>query len=169
MKKTIAALIVLFITVSGYAQKGEQAAGINLNFGTYTANFGLGAKYQYGITDAIRLEGGFDYFFESGFTSMWDININAHYLFPFAQKFTVYPLVGFTYSNWKDMADWNIEDWMNENAGFDTEHYNKFGANIGAGIQYDFSNRWRANFDIKYQILNTYGQAVLNLGVVYKF
>lgn len=170
MKKVIIAFALLLISIGGYAQKGEQAAGINLNFGTYASNFGLGAKYQYGITDAIRVEGAFDYFFETGYVSMWDINVNVHYLFPFAEKFAVYPLIGLTYTNWKDMGDYDIDEALSdENYEIGSKHYNKFGANIGAGIQYNFLERWRADFGIKYQIVGDYGQAVLQLGIAYKF
>ena len=54
MKKLL--LIVSFIAlgiVSAFAQKGEKAIGINLGYGTEVSNVGLGAKFQYGITDAI--------------------------------------------------------------------------------------------------------------------
>ena len=100
-------LCVALISVGAFAQKGEQRVGLNLNYGTEISNVGLGAKYQYGITDAIRLEGSFDYFFKKDGASMWDINVNAHYLFPFAKKFAVYPLVGLTYANCKVTGGWS--------------------------------------------------------------
>ena len=64
MKKLFLMLCVALVSVGAFAQKGEQRVGLNLNYGTEVANVGLGAKYQYGLTDAIRLEGGFDYFFK---------------------------------------------------------------------------------------------------------
>ena len=99
MKKLFLMLCVALVSVGAFAQKGEQRVGLNLNYGTEISNVGLGAKYQYGITDAIRIEGSLDYFFKKDGASMWDINVNAHYLFPFAEKFAVYPLVGLTYTN----------------------------------------------------------------------
>lgn len=43
-------------------------------------NIGLGVKYQYNITDAIRLEGVGNYYLKTDGFSMWDINVNGHYL-----------------------------------------------------------------------------------------
>lgn len=182
MKKLFLVLCVALIGMgSAFAQKGEQRVGLNLNYGTEVANAGLGAKYQYGLTDAIRLEGGFDYFFKKDGASMWDININAHYLFPFADKFAAYPLVGLTYSHWKmdgygvDLGDTSglgsfgddldeFEEGMNS-----SESSSKFGVNLGAGIQYDINDKWAANFEIKYQLIGDYGQAVFGIGAIYKF
>ena len=45
-------------------------------------NGGFGAKIQYNVTKPIRLEGVFVYLPSSDRLGMWNININAHYLFP---------------------------------------------------------------------------------------
>lgn len=66
-------------SVCVFAQKGDKSAGINLNFGTTAKNVGLGAKFQYGITDAIRIEPSLTYYF--GGSGMLDITANAHYVF----------------------------------------------------------------------------------------
>ena len=86
MKKLFLTLCVAFIGVSAFAQKGETAVGINLMYGTEISNLGIGAKAQYNFTDAIRGEASFNYFLEKDAMKMWDININAHYLFPVANK-----------------------------------------------------------------------------------
>lgn len=80
------------ISVGAFAQKGEKAVGVNLNFGTTASTVGLGAKFQYGITDAIRIEPSLTYYF--GNTGMFDVAVNAHYLFNVAPKINVYPLAG---------------------------------------------------------------------------
>lgn len=180
MKKLFLVLCVALIGMgSAFAQKGEQRVGLNLNYGTEISNVGLGAKYQYGITDAIRLEGSFDYFFKKDGLGMWDINVNAHYLFPVAEKFKVYPLVGLTYSHWKmdgidygsefegmspeDKEEWGITDLEESSSA------SKFGVNLGAGVQYDVNETWAVNFEVKYQLISDYNQAVFGLGVAYKF
>lgn len=187
MKKLFLVLCVALIGMgSAFAQKGEQRVGLNLNYGTEISNVGLGAKYQYGITDAIRLEGSFDYFFKKDGASMWDINVNAHYLFPFAEKFAVYPLVGLTYANCKvsggwsndafsseeiqDMIDAGIIEDASEVAGeSESAHESKFGVNLGAGVQYAINDRWGVNFEVKYQLISDFDQAVFGIGATYKF
>lgn len=173
-------------SVCAFAQKGGQRVGLNLNYGTEISNVGLGAKYQYGITDAIRLEGGFDYFFKKDGASMWDINVNAHYLFPFAEKFAVYPLVGLTYANCKVSGGWSndafsqeeiqdmidaglIEDASEVTGESSSSHESKFGVNLGAGVQYAINDKWNVNFEVKYQLISDFDQAVFGLGVAYKF
>jgi len=179
MKKLFLMLCAALVSVGAFAQKGEQRVGLNLNYGTEISNVGLGAKYQYGITDAIRLEGSFDYFFKKDGASMWDINVNAHYLFPFAEKFAVYPLVGLTYSHWKldgidygsefegmspeEQEEWGITDLEESSSA------SKFGVNLGAGVQYAINDRWGVNFEVKYQLISDFDQAVFGIGATYKF
>lgn len=179
MKKSFLIVFCALMSVCAFAQKGEKAAGVNLSYGTEISNLGIGVKYQHGITDAIRLEGGFDYFLKKDGLSMWDINVNAHYLFPVADKFKVYPLVGLTYTNWKggavdDALDF-IDGVLDEAYGEDdyTEggsgSESRFGANLGAGVQYDITTKWAVNFEVKYQLIKDCNQAVFTLGAAYKF
>ena len=171
-------LFVALLSVGAFAQKGEQKIGLNLNYGTEISNMGLGAKYQYGITDAIRLEGSFDYFFKKDYLSMWDINVNAHYLFPVAEKFKVYPLVSLTYTNWKFDGESVAKDFWGDDYDeveddFDEgdldQSSGKFGVNLGAGVQYDINSKWAVNFEVKYQLISDFNQAVFGLGIAYKF
>ena len=48
-----------------YAQKGRQAIGFGLSYGTEIESIGLGLKYQYNITNPIRLEPSLNYFIEN--------------------------------------------------------------------------------------------------------
>lgn len=162
MKKLF--VLMGFIALVGmnsvFAQKGEQTVGVNLGYGTEISNFGIGAKYQHGITNAIRAEVSFDYFLKKDFVSMWDINLNAHYLFPVADKFKVYPLAGLTYTNWK--LSFDDEDFGSSSTG-------KFGVNLGAGAQYPVTDKLNINFEIKYQLISDFNQAVFSVGVNYRF
>lgn len=56
--KKILFLAVCFLMLVGntYAQKGKQAIGFGLSYGTEIESVGLGLKYQYNITNPIRLE-----------------------------------------------------------------------------------------------------------------
>ncbi|MBS1335556.1 MAG: autotransporter outer membrane beta-barrel domain-containing protein, partial [Blautia sp.] len=52
MKKIFVLFIVFFLTLScSYAQKGKQAIGFGLSYGTEIESIGLGIKYQYNITN----------------------------------------------------------------------------------------------------------------------
>lgn len=171
---------------SACAQKGEKAVGVNLGYGTEISNLGIGAKFQYGITDAIRTEASFNYFLKKDGASMWDVNVNAHYLFPIVDRFKVYPLLGLTYANCKADMGWSndamtpeeIQDLIDAGIINDASEVTgetssasegKFGVNLGAGIQYDLSNKIAINFEVKYQLIKDFNQAVFGVGVAYKF
>ena len=168
---------------SAFAQKGEKAVGVNLGYGTEISNLGIGAKFQYGITDAIRTESAFNYFLKKDGATMWDINVNAHYLFPVADKFNVYPLVGLTYANCKvggwsyegltakeiqELIDAGIIEDASEMTGSSGSE-GRFGVNLGAGVQYDLSSKLAINFEVKYQLIKDFNQAVFGVGIAYKF
>ena len=45
-----------------------------------------------------------------------------------------------------------------------------FGANLGAGIEYDLSDSWKIGFETKYQIIGKgFSQVVFTVGAAYKF
>lgn len=171
MKKLFLILCITLVSMEVFAQKGEKAIGLNLSYGTEISNLGIGAKGMYNFTNAIRVEAGFDYFLKKDYVSMWDINVNAHYLFPIAEKFKVYPLVGLTYTNWK--LDGNSLMGDIDGIPMEDENYDastgKFGVNLGAGIQYDITDKWAVNFELKYQLISDFNQAVFGIGIAYKF
>lgn len=176
MKKSLLVIMLCVIGLGVYAQKGEKAIGVNLGYGTEISNLGIGAKFQYGITDAIRAEASFDYFLKKDGVSMWDINLNAHYLFPVADKFKVYPLVGLTYTNWKlggdmdsDLGDNDFDYGYGEEIDIEDSNTGKFGVNLGAGVEYAISSNLSVNFELKYQLISDFNQAVFGVGVAYKF
>lgn len=180
MKKYILALIISLVSVCSFAQvKGDKAVGLNISYGTEISNIGIGVKGQYNFTDAIRAEAAFDYFLKKDGMSMWDINLNAHYLFPVAEKIKVYPLVGLTYTNWKlsfsdDDVSMSEYPWSNEysNGGEDSDDSSstgKFGVNLGCGVSYDITDKLAINAEVKYQLISDFNQAVFSVGVAYKF
>ena len=183
MKKLFLTLVIALVGVGAFAQvKGDKAVGINRSYGTEISNLGIGVKGQYNFTDVIRAEASFDYFLEKDGLKMWDINVNAHYLFPIAEKIKVYPLVGLTYTNWSGNGNsgWYYDDpdimEDMEDMGYETEgsaegsgSEGKFGVNLGAGISYDINEKWAVNFEAKYQLISDLNQAVFGVGVAYKF
>lgn len=159
-------------SVCVFAQKGDMSAGINLNFGTTAKNVGLGAKFQYGITDAIRIEPSLTYYF--GGSGMLDITANAHYVFNVASKFNVYPLAGIGF----DMCRYETVDfgdsWDDLLMGGDLETKHEtvscFKFNFGAGAEYDITSRIAMGLELRYEVITGgYSQFVVGIGGKYKF
>lgn len=166
MKKIFMTLCVALITLGASAQKGEQNIGAHVLYGTDASNIGLGVKYQNNITDAIRLEAVGDYYLKTDGFSMFDVNVNGHYLFPLSDKVTVYPLVGINYTSWKqesaisygeEHSDYNIDI-------KDTS----IGLNIGGGIQYKLTDKIRIGAELKYQTISAArSTVVIGAGVTF--
>lgn len=92
---------------------------------------------------------------------MWDINFNAHYLFPITEKIKVYPLAGFTFTNWSV----SYSEAFISISGTES----RFGANLGGGFQYDVSDNFILNAEVKYQLISDFDQAVFSIGAAYRF
>lgn len=156
MKKCILFALCAIISMGVYAQAGKKAIGLYASYGTEIKNIGIGAKGQYNFTDAFRGEASFDYFLKKDHISMWDVNLNVHYLFPVGDSFRVYPLAGLSYTRWK------IDIVESASTG-------KFGANLGGGIELDLSSHLVLNAEAKYQLISDFDQAVFSVGFAYKF
>ena len=176
MKKHILVALCALFSMGTLAQTGEKAVGLNVSYGTEIKNIGIGVKGQYNFTDVIRGEASFDYFLKKDGLSMWDVNLNAHYLFPLGDKLKVYPLAGLSFTNWKadlilewddDIKDLIGEDLEDEDLGTWSE--SKFGVNLGGGIQYDLTDKLIFSAEAKYQLISDFDQAVFSVGVAYKF
>ena len=64
MKKLLMLITIFMVSMSANAQTHTKAIGVNLNYGSEISNMGIGAKFQYGITNAIRIEPAFNYYFK---------------------------------------------------------------------------------------------------------
>ena len=161
MKKLIVLFsMMFFIMGSAFAQKGIQAAGVHLSYGTEIESFGIGIKYQYNITDNIRLEPSMNYFFENNGIDQFDINANAHYLFPMASNVRIYPLAGLTF------ARWSFPQLI---GGKFSNDATRLGINFGGGAEMDITDKLMLNFELKYQFVNDFDQAIFNFGIAYMF
>lgn len=164
MKKSLIAILLCMVCVlPSLAQKGEPALGVNLGVApsvddySYT-NFGLGLKFQYGLTDHIRGEAEFTYWCESKDISAFELAANFHYMFNVANRFQMYPIVGIGYGQPRMNLD------AVGNVSFD-----RFLFNLGVGGEYEFSSRFVGTAEIKYQYMKDFSRLPITVGIAYKF
>lgn len=152
-------------------EKGEAAVGLNLGVapcvesGTSVTNFGIGAKFQYNVSDPVRLEADLDYWFKSDGMDIFDISANIHYLFSAGSIVKIYPLVGIGYARVKATADFNY-------GGSDfsiSASANRFLLNVGAGFQFAVSERVALGAEIKYQYIKDFSRIPISIGMTYLF
>jgi outer membrane protein X len=177
-KVAVVIIAVMTMSVAAYAQeKGDMAVGGNLVLGSGDSftNFGIGAKFQYNVTTPIRLEGSFTYFLPkkqgiSGLAessvSMWDLSVNAHYLFSVADKIKVYPLAGLGILGTSASASVDLGEYGSY-GGSASE--SEFGFNIGGGIDYNLTDKLILNAELKYKLGSTWDRLLVSAGLAYKF
>lgn len=161
------------VGLTGYAQsKGDMAVGLNLGVapllekGISITNFGIGAKFQYNVTNPIRLEADVDYWFKDKGLGIFDISANAHYLFHIGNKLSVYPLIGIGYANVSGAVTWDYDldgddDWSSS--------MSRFLFNVGAGAEYNITRKISAGLEIKYQYMKNFSRLPITIGATYHF
>ena len=174
-KKVAIVAISATINVTAYAQmyEGDKAFGGSLLIaGDETTLVGIGAKFQYNITDPIRLEGSFSYFFPKkesekylGTTietslNMWNLSLNGHYLLPISDNLTAYPLAGLGIAGLKAKAS---------ALGYsDSASKNYFGVNLGGGLDFHITDAITFNVEARYLIASEGGIFFLRAGVAFR-
>lgn len=180
MKKIFLMLIAVWgMTAISFAQKGESRVGLNLNIspcmesGASLTNFGLAAKYQYGLSNHFRLEGVVGYDFKAKGVGVFEVGANVHYLIKLGEKMKIYPIAGIGYANVSGIVsfdeDYDYEDYYYGDYDFDGESESKFYYNLGAGFEYDFTNRLSASVEVKWQGMQWFNRLPISVGVSYKF
>ena len=176
-KVAVAAIAVVTMSVAAHAQeKGSMAAGGNLVLGSGDdiTNIGIGAKFQYNVTDPLRLEGSFTYFLPkkqgvSGLAessvSMWDLSVNGHWLFPVADKVKVYPLAGLGILGTSASAEVDLGEWGNLGSASTSE----VAFNLGGGIDYELADNLVLNAELKYKLGSTWDRLLLSAGIAFRF
>jgi outer membrane protein X len=166
--------LTLTVVTANAQQKGDMAAGANFVLGTGddVTNFGIGAKFQYNVLDPLRLEGSFSYFLPKEYAAgmmklnMWDISVNAHWLFSIGDKFSLYPLAGLGIFGTKAKVEMDLGELGNyDTSASDTS----FGANIGGGVDFRVTESLILNLEAKYRIGGDWSRLLASAGVAFLF
>lgn len=155
MKKYLMIVCMMLISTATFAQQGATWVGANVNYGLHKdyKNLGIGAKVQYEFIDNFRAEASGNYFFKKDYCTMWDVNLNVHYLIKASDKLTIYPLAGLTLLGEKvEVAGVSASD-------------SDFGFNAGAGVEFPLSEGIKLNIEAKYQYVKDWDRPVISAGV----
>lgn len=152
MKKLFLSMCLALFSMSVFAQeKGDVFAGAQVSYGFDMKKPALGVKGLYHLTDQFRVDAGVDFWLEEH--TPFVFSVNAHYLIDIAENFKVYPIVGVGYYD----TTKNI-----------FKHGNVL-VNLGAGAQYNISEKIGIYAEPKYMIVKDAGQFYFSLGALYKF
>ena len=166
MKKLLMIACMMFIGMAAFAQQGATWVGVNANYGMHKdyKNFGVGAKVQYEFIDNFRAEASGNYFLKKDNCTMWDVNLNLHYLIPVGGV-KIYPLAGLTLLGSKvDIPEITM---FGVTTGGGSASDSDFGANVGAGVEFPLSDAIKLNIEGKYQIVKDWDRPVISAGVAF--
>ena len=154
MKKLLFVICMVLASTSAFAQQGKMSVGIH---GGYILdspnNFGIGANFGYEVINNVRGVGEFNYFLKKDGISYWNAEVNAEYLFKLSDcAFTIYPLAGL------DILG----------ASWDGGSESKMGLNLGAGVEYQLSEKLALKAEYNYKTQGD-GWSLLKFGVVIPF
>lgn len=159
MKKIIWIFIALIAmtSVNLSAQKGEKTMGILGGYNTRNQSGIAGIFFQYRFSKYFRLSPDIQYTFQHKGLSAFQINGNAHFPLRLDSRLNFYPLVGITYTSWKESVDGS------------NNNYNKFGANIGGGFEYMAMPTMKIFIEGKYNWIQKLPSGAISLGIGYIF
>lgn len=169
MKKTLltAAILALGTSAAFAVTPGKMGVGVNLGAAPSiekhldVTNFLVGVKYQYQVTNLIRLQADVDFGFKDKGISTFNAMANAHFMIPCANKFYLYPLAGIGYGSVK--SSFRLEGHEVSNTA------DKFAFNVGIGAEYEVTSKFAANFEFKYQYMKDFSRLPILIGLTYKF
>ncbi len=143
---------MVWISTISAQEAGQWTLGPRMNIYTNSGDgaiLGLGAYARYNITDAWRIEPALTALFHSKCSI--DLNVDAHYLFEVAPKWTVYPVAGLSVS---EMGKWAM------------------GLNLGVGVDYAVARDWDITAGLKWMPVfedHRKNPIVISIGGCYKF
>ena len=183
MKKLFVTIILLAVCcLNVNAQKGRDGIGGNLAWNMYNdSGFGLGVKYQYNLTDNVRLEPSFNFYpittmpdrwgHEEGYYT-WLLNANLHYFIGKPKRWRTYVIAGLALGNMKG----NDEKYYDYYDGYGYYGYSenvvvnktKIGINAGVGFDYRITYALSIQIEPKLILQNTLS-CVPTIGLTYYF
>lgn len=163
--KRIIALLILAASLPGIVAQAQshntKCLGVSTGYLFDTENVQIGIFMRLPFAKNWRVAPSVNYAFTHNDLNEWEINGNIHYLVPFAGRFSFYPLAGIAFQSWRGNALQSDKELSNTR--------NKFGINVGAGLEVSLSHRLDLHLEGKYIFINDFDQAHISLGLGYKF
>lgn len=164
MKKSILSFIV-FLMFLGFAK--SQSIGLMLGYGSKIEQIGIGANAEFGLTEKLKIAPSFLYYFTEDHdfakTNLWELNGNLNYYFIDSNEMGVYGIGGLNYTHISVKADSPFGGF----GGNYSESSGKIGLNLGAGLNYNISERLSPYAELKF-VISDYDQLVAMIGMKYK-
>ncbi|MCQ2289531.1 MAG: porin family protein [Muribaculaceae bacterium] len=134
-------------------ERPQLELGATYNYSTEYKQSGVGVKLQAPVGRHFRVEPEIIYSNQHHDVTTLHLNLNVHYVMPMTQHMNVYPIAGVSYSHW----------------GYVGPNANRWGANLGAGIEHSLGKKLSALAELRMQAVKQETQIITSIGVKYKF
>ena len=165
MRKIYVALftaLLCLLSLSAHAQRGEKSVGLLGGFNTESESGLAGVFFQYSCNSWLRLTPNIQAIFKKNDVSAMHINGNAHFILQLTDDLYCYALGGVTYQSWR--LPWVNDDWKIEH-----ENINRFGANVGGGLEIYATPSLKFMVEGKYSFVKDFSSAGFVAGIGYVF
>ena len=158
----LAVAILGMIPLTANAQRGEKSVGVVGGFNTEIESGLAGVYFQYQCNAWLRLTPNVQAIFRKNDVNAMHINGNAHFILPLTEDINIYALGGVTYQSWRLPM-------INENYNLEHSNVNRFGANLGAGIEIYATSSLKFMVEGKYSFIKDFSSAGFIAGIGYVF
>jgi opacity protein-like surface antigen len=126
-------LMLSFLCLGFTSIQAQFAAGAGLTYQTKFKKAGIALRGEYGINEKIEAAATLNFIFsekvEGAKTSVWEINLDGHYLKAMESGLIIYPLAGLNFTSVSAKVDTQI-------IGSFKASTSRIGLNLGGGLKY---------------------------------
>lgn len=160
---SLAGLVLASPSASAELRRGLKSFGPRAGYVSRNSSVSAALEFQVATAAHVRLAPEATVVFRHRDRDALGLALNVQFPFEVAPKFVVYPLVGAQYMSWgRHELDPETEKDV-------TTHANRFGGNVGAGLEYCCNPTLKLSLEGRYTVLSAYSTAVVSAGISYVF
>lgn len=161
-------LLTIFISAGADARtpytRGEKSFGPKAGFVSRNTSALAGLVFEYSFSRHVRIAPQASIIFRHKNLDALALDADMQFPLPFASdRYAFYPIAGLNFTSW------NVHG-IDENTNKDvTTHRNRFGGNVGAGIEMKCTSTLKLNLEAKYTVIKSYPGVHVSAGISYVF
>lgn len=165
--------IVPAMQSEGLIGRGSKTFGLHTGYVTLNHSVTAGMEMTYAFSRKFVLAPSFDYVFRN--ENLDGLLVNIDYQGPWqldsSGRWYLYHIAGLNYASWSEHAPKAAENGRTDAAADDdvTSRYNRFGLDVGAGIEWYVTPSMRLSAQGKFNWLKNHNTGIFSIGIGYSF
>lgn len=168
---SLAALLFCLVPANASEHSGQKSVGLRAGFTSRNTTATAGLYFSYRFTEHFRFAPKVDYAFRHKGTDAFSFNFDAEMpvsLNP-TENVNFYPIAGLNYSTFTSHFEAESTARDAEESDDSSQRVNRFGLNLGAGIEYFATPTLRLSMECKGQLIKQFSGAWVTLQIGYVF